>query len=696
MNEMIYDHSQEAEESESASKRLKQHDSTKRTNEELSDIQPALVNLLKEADDSRSPEISDQEMEVNTDEPRNPKKSITKILLSITGVLLVFIVLFVVLLGLPAKKTYSLAIGTYRQAQKLKASFSQKDFAIIKSELVKTEEELVKTRNQYRKFSWIRSLPIAKEYYKDGERLLVVGEKGIEIGKILVVSVEPYSDFIGFKASGEQARSAEKTTEDRIEFLVASINSLKPQIETIENDLELIQEQVSGIDADRYPENWRGQEIRPKIIEAKAKLAEFSNIFIQGKPLFEKADWLLGKDKPRRYFFIFQNNGELRPTGGFWTAYGILEVKNGKITPLVSEDIYALDSRFGKKIPAPSPIKKYHKNVNQWYLRDMNLSPDFKTSVETFMGYYEQMKGASPVDAVIAVDTDVLVDLLKVIGRIGVPGWGNFIPEPDSRCFGCPQVVYQLEMLADKPLSTMNSNRKGFLAPLMHSLFANMLGSPKDKIGSLAETIWNDMLSKHVVVYFPDAELEKSAGGLGISGAISDFDGDYFHFNDSNFGGAKSNLFITQEVKQEYTISAEGKAKKKVTISYKNSAPASDCNLERGNLCLNAMYRDWFRLYVPIGSTLQKISGSEVDVAPYDELGKTVFEGFFGNQFPLRPEGSARVVYEYELPFSANSDFELFIQKQPGTKPIKHEIWVNNIKKSEVVVNSDVVLTINP
>jgi hypothetical protein len=352
-----------------------------------------------------------------------------------------------------------------------------------------------------------------------------------------------------------------------------------------------------------------------------------------------------------------------------------------------------LDANFNSRIAAPEPIKRY-LGVSYWHLRDMNLSPDFKRSVGMFLENYQKIDKSTEIAGVFAIDTQVLVDLLNVLGRVGVPGWGNFKPDPDPRCFGCPQVVYQLELLADKPLATQNPNRKGFLAPLMHSVLSNALGAPKEKITPLVQSLWRDLREKHILVYFPDDSLQRSVESLGFAGRIVDFDGDYFHFNDSNFGGAKSNLFITQKVRHEYKSLDDGTIEKKVVINYKNTAPASDCNLERGNLCLNGLYRDWFRLYVPAGSQLEKLSGSEAKPTTYEELGKTVFEGFFGDSSPLRPNGLARVTFQYRLPFKNKKKLRLLIQKQPGKDTIIHQIWVNGKKQQEVAVNSDTTLEI--
>lgn len=579
-----------------------------------------------------------------------------------------------------------------------KASLATKDLNLISEKLTKNKQELETFKTKYNKLKILKYLPFLNNYYKDGNILLEVGESGIKVGNLVLESVKPYQDFLGLKivaGEKEKVKDSAQTTEERINFLVESVNSLKPQLDEITKETNFIQENLEKIDSGRYPEEYKNIPVRNYISQAQ-RIAKQANRFIsQGRPLIEKADWLLGKDEPRNYLFLFQNDAELRPTGGFWTAYGILKVDNGNITPQVSQDIYALDAQFNSAIPAPEPIEKYHKKVYYWYLRDMNLSPDFETSVETFLKHYNTLSSAEEFDGIFAIDTQVLVDLLSVLGRIGVPGWGNFTPEPDERCWGCPQVVYYLESLADKPVSTTRTNRKGFLAPLMHSILANAMGSPKEQVVDLANMVFKNLKEKHVLIYFPDPDLQKAVTALNIAGKIVETNtDDYFYLNNCNFAGAKSNLFITEKVKHEYKVD-NNKITKKVTVTYKNSAPASNCNLESGELCLNGLYRNWFRFYLPKDSEFIKMTGSEVDAEIYNEAGKTVMEGFYGNKYPLYPKASSRVTLEYTLPIQKKSNLSLYIQKQPGTKQPIHEIWVNGKKQNEIKLDTDQTINID-
>lgn len=615
------------------------------------------------------------------------------------GLVLLAVIILIGLLGviLPGLAVIKQTKVLEAKARETKDSLQKKDLNLIKSNLDEINQEVEKLEKNYQRLVIVKITPGLRNYYLDGERLIKSAKAGVKAGEIVIEAVEPYQDFLGLKSateSGQLSGGGEKTTEERIDFLVESIEGIKPRLDEIETEVKVIKDNIAQIDPNRYPVKLKGKAVRSKITKTKESINQITQFINQGRPLIEKADWLLGKDQPRNYLFLFQNDAELRPTGGFWTAYGIMKVDNGEIIPGVSQDMYALDALFNSNIPAPRPIKAYHKKVYYLHLRDINLSPDFKTSVEEFAQYYKKIKGEESFDAVIAIDTQVLVDILKVLGRVGVPGWGNFEPNPDDRCWGCPQVVYQLEMLADKPTYAIKTNRKSFLSPLMHSVIANALGSPKEKVGELANAVLADLKQKHILVYFPDDDLQKAVEGLGIAGRIKPAEEDYFHLNDANFAGAKSNLFIDQEVKQEIKVE-NGKIIKKVTVSYKNTAPASNCNLEKGDLCLNGLYRDWFRFYLPKGSKLIKMVGSEVKPVVYEELGKTVLEGFYGNQYPLYPQGSTRVTVEYELPFKPGKTMKMLIQKQPGTKEPKYQIWVNGHLVEEFNLLTDKTLNLD-
>ena len=585
------------------------------------------------------------------------------------------IVLLLVLGTLAAALAYKTVVPPFRAtAQSAKtavASLQAKNLVEAKAKLAETKDNLAASRRGYAKLGFLNLIPFVRNYYQDGSAGLEAADSALQAGDMLVVAIEPYADILGLQADSQNKVQAD-SAEDRIVFVVQTLDAIAPKLDEISAKLNEANQALKRINSNRYPEEISGTKIRSNIILAQNSLNSAVESLSQAKPLIALLPELLGQNEEKIYMLLFQNNGEIRPTGGFMTAYAYIKVSKGKITPMDSYNIYDLDARWGRKLPAPEPIKKYLPLVNNWNLRDMNLSPDLKVSMDTFSENYRDIPNVQRFDGIIVMDTELPVEILKIIGPIGVGGWGNFSAENDPHC-DCPQVVYALETIISKPTYAIREDRKAVLGPLMHSLLANAMGSPKALWPQLLNAGIAAIQQKHLMFYFPNEKNQKLAEAMNAAGRIVEFDGDYLHINDSNFGGAKGDLFINRKVEEEIELSADGKVNKTVSITYDNPFPASNCNLEAGQLCLNGVYRDWVRLYVPKGAVLESVVGSEVEEQTGEDLGKTVFEAFF----TMRPQSSSKLVFEYSLPGTYTAPYSYLIQKQPGKDTITHEILFN-------------------
>lgn len=606
-----------------------------------------------------------------------------KIALAILGLLLVLMVIT----GVQAFMVMTPARATFNSARAAATAMQNQDLVAMEQELNNTKENLNQTQARYRLLGWWKFIPLARNYYLDGEHGIQGGIYALDGASALVEAIKPNADLLGFKAEKDGETAQVQSAEERLLFLTQTLEAVSPQLDEVATHLDKAKNEINQINPNRYPKSIAGKEIRANIIKLQDSLNAAVVAVSEAQPFIKLLPDLLGQNEPRTFMLLFQNDGELRPTGGFMTAYAYVQVDKGKITPLDSYDIYDLDARWGRTIPAPEPIKKYLPLVNNWNLRDMNLSPDFRVSMDTFYEHYLQIPSIRKVDGIIALDTQVPVELLKVLGPIGVGGWGNFSAENDERC-DCPQVVFALENITTRPTNYIREERKAVLGPLMHSIVANAMGAPKSQWPQLLNVGLSAIKEKHLLFYFPDREENQaSAEAFAAAGRILPFEGDYLHINDTNFAGAKSDLFIERSVEQEINLASDGTVEKTVTITYNNPHPPSDCNLERGGLCLNGIYRDWLRLYVPKGSELVEVVGSEVAAVTGEDLDKTVFEAFF----TLRPQSSSKIVFTYKLPGTYQTPLPLLIQKQPGLPNITHNIVFNG-QPQEVSVEGDLKL----
>jgi len=624
---------------------------------------------------------------------RNSKPRVKKILIATAIVIGIFLAFGLIFVLRPAKKMLASVSVLQTLSNEAADALKKQDLGLVNTKLSQIEDQMKVTQADLTGFSWMKIVPFANRYYQDGVYGLSAGGELITASKVAIQAITPYADILGLKGLASTGDGA-KTAEDRINFILNTLDKVKPQLEQIGVHLEKAKVELSHIDPNRYPTEFRGMALRPIIVTGISLVDQAAVLTNDARPLLEKSPYLLGMESPRKYLLLFQNDAELRPTGGFMTAYSIVQVHKGKLSIIQSNDIYTLDEKFPGKIAAPQPILKYLPKVPYWYLRDQNLSPDYKVSMDTF--YPNYLKTKSPeVDGVVSIDTQVLVNLLKITGPIGVSGFGTYSAENDKRC-NCPQVFYELESFADVEGPVVwdsvsgnivfqprnYGNRKSFIGPMMQAVMSNVMAQPKSRMGNMFSAAMDLIAAKHIQFYFLDADAQKAAETFNLSGRIRETDKDYLFVVDTNFAGAKTNAWVeySADLKIE-TGSTENT--NTLTLTYKN--PQHYFEDPKTKLKLNGVFRDWLRVYVPKGSKLIETKGFETGEGSGEDLDKTVIEGFF----TLTPLNTKTITIKYKTPVKSKSPYELLIQKQAGSKAFPYEIIINNKKQPEVILDSD-------
>lgn len=635
--------------------------------------------------DQTPPSTSATHQQASPSQPTKVKKSRFRRLRSrrVYAVVGVIFVLFVVLIIIPSILFMISARKTYAQAKITMDAVKKQDITLINKEIKNTRESLQDTQNKLNLLMALRFIPGPNIYYNDAQHGVKAGLHAIDAADTFVTSVEPYADVLGLKGEGTfEGGSAEQ----RIETAVKTMDKVTPKIDDIAEDLKLADAEIQKINPDHYPSFIAGGKVKNQIIQLKQTSKDGVTFIDEARPLIKVLPSLLGQPEEKKYLLIFQNDKELRPTGGFITAYAIFSVNKGVIKVEKSDDIYVLDNSVSKKDKAPEPILKYLAKVPEFNLRDSNLDPDFQTSMDTFREIYDRAGQKVEVDGIVAIDTNALVAAMTVLGDIEVNG-KKYTTQIDPAC-NCPQVIYELEKEAGTRTQYIRTDRKSIIGDMMLAIMNKAFqSSPSQYWGPLMQTMFGQIAEKHILFSLDNKDAQKGLSAVNAAGEIKPFDGDYFHLNEANFGGAKSNLFTDQGVDMEYSVAKDGTITKTVTVSYKNPHKPSNCNLELENaLCLNAPWRNWFRIYVPEGSKLTDSSGSEVKMSTYEEHGKTVFEGFL----TIRPLGIGKMKLTYTLPFKLEGDvLPLMIQKQPGTANDEYRIKVNGKDQDKFMLNTD-------
>ena len=132
---------------------------------------------------------------------------------------------------------------------------------------------------------------------------------------------------------------------------------------------------------------------------------------------------MLGDTEPRTYFVMFQNNAEIRATGGNPAASVLVRVEGGRVSLAgqASSTTFASDGLAGRQfIDLPPETLALYAADFPLYSQNYTRTPNFPTTAALFQG----ILGATghPIDGVISLDPVALSHMLAVAGPVTVDG----------------------------------------------------------------------------------------------------------------------------------------------------------------------------------------------------------------------------------------------------------------------------------
>lgn len=398
-------------------------------------------------------------------------------------------------------------------------------------------------------------------------------------------------------------------------------------------------------------------KIRTKVTFADELLADAIT-------LTEVLPALAGTPQKSSYLVLFQNQDELRPTGGFLGVYGILEIENGEFVRLDTHDIYHLDMPVKDfiNIDPPEEIRKYL--VPKWYLRDANWSPDWPTSAKKIQEFYHLEDGLLPeknqinnfsgaFSGVIGITPGIVTSLLTIIGPVTIEG-----QEYNASNF-TDLLEYRVERQYND-LDIPKWERKEVIGDICEEIKKRIFDIPSTQWPRIIQLVNENIEQKNILIYHNDPKIQTVMKEIGLAGEIKETGGDYFFVVDANLRSLKTDAVMNRSL--AYTLKKEGKKTvARLNANYSHSGSAD---------WKTTAYNSFTRVYVPAGSHLNKVEGCAADSGKIgSEQGKT----FFGCYFTIQPGQIHQLVFEYELP-SIISDlidsgrYDLYAQRQPGSR----------------------------
>ena len=598
------------------------------------------------------------------------------ILLAVGSILALVLYLFIIS---PALSLVSNTNALKKDLNDISAAMAARDLVELENTLQRTESDLNSLRDaRENKFGWARDLKMFRtnEFYDDSERFINAGHLAIAAIRETSRIVTPFSDAAGLRVSEDQQIEQQEGLMEAFQTWVSLMPEVAEELDSVLVILTEIGDELEPIDTSKYPESFRGTPIRQNVEFAKRTLTNAKDFGPDIKAALVIVPRLLGVESPiaKRYMIIMQNDKELRPTGGFWTNYATFKILDGLLqSDFTSKDFYSIDyaidviDSFYDFPDAPPAYAQYLK-VERWYARDTNSSPDLPTSVDQFMFYYDLGQTYAPyeikpIDGIITIDTKVIEEILEITGPVSVNGL----------TYDSSNVVLELERIASLNV-TEQINRKGVLGDLMEEMLVNVFESDVAIWSQLIDKAVDLGVRKHIQGFSFDEEAQALIEKYGFGGRIpEEVEGDYSFVVSTNLGGDKTNWFTNKVV--DHSLEREGdRWVRTVKVTYTYEQPGE----EYGPFIKG--FKDWVRVYTPLGSELISIEGSEAETGTGEERGKTYYHAFV----EMAPSETHEITFKYYLPEDVipGDDYNLLIQKQAGVDVETHNVTVNGETQS--------------
>lgn len=126
---------------------------------------------------------------------------------------------------------------------------------------------------------------------------------------------------------------------------------------------------------------------------------------------------MIGADGPKNYVVLFQNNAELRATGGIPGAIALVHAEKGRLSLLNQTSGSSFPKAASSVLSLPVETQGLYGEITGQYMQDVTLTPQFPLSAQLAREFWKRQYGVT-ADGVISIDPVALSYLLSATGPI--------------------------------------------------------------------------------------------------------------------------------------------------------------------------------------------------------------------------------------------------------------------------------------
>ena len=344
---------------------------------------------------------------------------------------------------------------------------------------------------------------------------------------------------------------------------VASMTALTPNLTASSEAILRADAEIKSVDASSLL-----SQLRDPVTDAQAKIADAAEIATRATTASRVVPQILsGKGT---YLLVFQNNAEIRATGGLPGAYARLDVDNGSIKLGAQGTGGSLGDLPSSVSPLTDEEDTLFTDLLVTDFRDVNFTPDFPRAAEIASAIVKNERGFD-VDGVLSVDPVTLSYLLEGIGPVEL--------EDGTR------------LTADNAVDTLlngvyvtypeNAAQDAFFASATEKIFDKVLSGAGDPT-SLLKALTKATNERRVSLWSKDADVTKAIAGTPLAHELPTGDTASpalgFYLNDAT--GAKMQYYLEHSVAGKAAKCTDKGAQSYTTeMTLRSTAPADSASL---------------------------------------------------------------------------------------------------------------------
>lgn len=322
----------------------------------------------------------------------------------------------------------------------------------------------------------------------------------------------------------------------------AAVESLQEPVSTASTAFAAADDRLSAEDPAGYVER-----LRSKYRELARQVSDASTALNSADTAVKVLPTMLGADTPRDYLLVFQNNAEIRATGGLPGAVSLVHADGGAVT--MTRQVAANSFGFTDKpvLPLTPAEEEIYGDVMGTFFLNANLQPDFPRASDLWKARWEQVY-PDKVDGVLSIDPVAISYILGATGPVKV---GDVTLTKDN---AVDELLHEVYLRYKDP-----DDQDTFFRAVAKTMFDKISGgaeSPRELIKALSK----GAREHRVYVHDFDSQVQSELTGTGVAGDLVTAAGPHpqvgVYLTDAT--GAKMSYYLRYEVAVDATYCTGG------------------------------------------------------------------------------------------------------------------------------------------